>query len=415
VEKVRLWDHPEIETIACGRACDNPLAMRFNSFVEDTELPPLLEMSARAGELAAAGADVIRLDQGAVDIPPPPEFVAAVGEALDDELLHRYTPDPGLPELRAALAGYLGDRLGVGYDPGTEIIVTAGANQGCFAALMALVEPGDEVLLPSPWYFNHAMTLTALGAVPVAVPTRADQGFAPSPAEVAAAISPRTRGLVLVNPNNPTGACYHDGLIRELTGLVIERGLWLLADQTYHELYFGTDRPLSPAAIDAARDSVVTVTSFSKSLGLSGWRLGVLAGPAALITEVLKVQDCVVISANRPGQVGLLATLPAAERHAERVRSELGARRDLLVTALREAGLDDFVEPGGSLFLLLRLPGTADDQSFCRRLLDEAQVVAVPGSALGPGGAGSIRISFGTTGAERLSEAVGRIAAKLAV
>jgi aspartate/methionine/tyrosine aminotransferase len=293
--------------------------MRFNSFVEDTELPPLLELSARAGELAAAGADVIRLDQGAVDIPPPLEFVAAVGEALEDDLIHRYTQDPGLPELRTALAGYVDDCLGVRYDPATELIVTAGANQGCFAALMALVEPGDEVLLPSPWYFNHAMTLTSLGAVPVAVPTRAERGYQPDPADVEAAITPHTRGLVLVNPNNPTGVCYPEGLVRELTGLVIDRGLWLLADQTYHELYFGVDRPLSPAAIEGARDRVVTATSFSKSLGIAGWRLGVLAGPARLITQVLKVQDCVVISPNHPGQVGLMAALPAAERHAEEV------------------------------------------------------------------------------------------------
>jgi aspartate/methionine/tyrosine aminotransferase len=373
-------------------------------------MPPLVELSARALELADRGADVIRLDQGAVDIPPPSEFIERVAEALDDPVVHRYTPDPGLPELRAALARYAVERLGVSYDPETEIIVTAGANQGCFAALMALVEPGDEVLLPSPWYFNHAMTLTALGAVPMPVPTSVDDGFAPSPDALAAAITPHTRGLVLINPNNPTGARYDDESVRRLTALIVERDLWLLSDQTYHEVHYGPSPPLSPASMPDARTRVVTACSFSKSLGLAGWRLGFLAGPAALIEQALKVQDCVVISANRPGQEGLLAALPVVDRHSDLVRRELCDRRDRLVAALRPEGLDDFAEPGGSLFLFLRLPGAVDDWAFCRRLLEEQHVVAVPGSVFGPGGEGSIRLSFGSTSADRLAEAVQRIA-----
>jgi aminotransferase len=387
--------------------------LRFSSNVARTELPPLVELSARARELADVGADVIRLDQGAVDIPPPREFVDAVRRALDDETVHRYTPDPGLPDLRSALADYLADRFGVDHDPSTEVIVTAGANQGCFAALMALVEPGDEVLLPAPWYFNHAMTVTALGAVPVPVPTAVADSFAPDPDAVARAISSRTRGLVLVNPNNPTGARYADDLVSRLTGLIVERDLWLLADQTYHEVHFGDRSPLSPAAVTTARARVITATSFSKSLGLAGWRLGVLAGPADLIREVLKVHDCAVISASRPGQVGLLAALPVIDDHARLVRAELRDRRDRLMSELRAHGLETFCEPGGALFLLLRLPDQRDDWAFCRDLLDERHVVAVPGSAFGPGGNGSIRISFGSASSDRIAEATRRIATKV--
>ncbi|MBD3873562.1 MAG: pyridoxal phosphate-dependent aminotransferase, partial [Acidobacteria bacterium] len=264
-----------------------------------------------------------------------------------------------------ALARYAAQRLGVECDPERELIVTAGANQGCFATLMALVEPSDEVLLPSPWYFNHAMTLTALGAVPVPVPTSAEEKFVPTPDAVAAAITPQTRGLVLVNPNNPTGACYGDGLVERLVNLAIERDLWILSDQTYHELYYGAEPPLSPAAIPGARDRVVTAGSFSKSLGLAGWRLGFLAGPADFLDEVLKIQDCSVICAARAGQEGLLAVLPEAKQHVTRVRDTLRDRRDRLVVSLRAAGLETFVEPAGSLFLLLRLPGVGDDMAFC--------------------------------------------------
>ncbi len=384
--------------------------MRINSNVCRTAMPPLVELPRRAGVLAEEGADIIRVDQGAVDVPPPPAFVERVAEALRDPDVHRYSPDPGLPELRSALARYAAQRLGVECDPKRELIVTAGANQGCFAALMALVEPGDEVLLPSPWYFNHAMTLTALGAVPVPVPTSEEHGFAPTPNAVAAAITPQTRGLVLVNPNNPTGACYGDDLVRRLVELAVERDLWILSDQTYHELHYGTEPPLSPAAVPGASDRVITACSFSKSLGLAGWRLGFLAGPADLLDEVLKIQDCSVICAGRAGQEGLLAALPEAEQHITRMRDTLRDRRDRLVTSLRAAGLETFVEPAGSLFILLRLPGMGDDMAFCHRLLEEQHVVAVPGSAFGPGGEGSIRLSFGATPPQRLDEVVHRIA-----
>ncbi len=387
--------------------------MRFNRNVVKTEMPPMVELARRSVELAQQGADVIRLDQGAVDIGPPPVFVERVFEALTDPDVHRYSPDPGLPKLRDALARYGSEHFGVEWEPGSEIVVTAGANQACFAALMTLVEPGDEVLLPAPWYFNHAMAVTAFGAIPVPVPTRAEEGFAPTAGEVARAITPRTRVLVLINPNNPTGARYNDDLIRKLAALAVEKDLWILSDQTYHELHFGTSPPLSPAAVAGARDRIVTVGSFSKSLGLAGWRLGFLAGHAKLVAETMKIQDCSVICAGRAGQEGLRAALPDAQVHVERVRSVLRERRDGLMAALKDANLDYFVEPGGSLFLFLRVPGVRDDWTFCRRLLEEQHVVAVPGRVFGPGGEGSIRLSYGSTSPDGLAQAATRVATAL--
>ena len=387
--------------------------MRFNRNVLGTEMPPLVDLARRAGELAAQGIDVIRADQGAVDVPPPAVFIERVAEVLKDPTCHRYSPDPGLPELRAALSRYGSERLGVEWDPDREIMATTGANQACFAALLALVEPGDEVLLPSPWYFNHEMMLTAIGAVPVAVPTTAAGGFAPDPNAVARAITSRTRGIALVNPNNPTGAVYNADHIQSLVTLAVERDLWILSDQTYHEIHFGNHPPLSPAAVPGARESVITVVSFSKSLGLAGWRLGFLAGPEKLVGEVLKIQDCSVICAARAGQEGLLAALPEAGQHVARLRGTLRDRRDTLVASLRSAGMTDVIAPEGSLFLFLRLPGVSDVWAFCQRLLEEQHVVAVPGSAFGPGGEGSIRVSFGSTSGARLAEAARRIAAAL--
>jgi aspartate/methionine/tyrosine aminotransferase len=387
--------------------------MRFNSNVRRTEMPPLVELPRRAAELAEQGADVIRVDQGAVNLAPPEAFVERVVTALSEPEAHRYSPDPGLPELRAALSRYAAESLDVECDPHREVIVTAGANQACFACLMTLVEPGDEVLLPSPWYFNHVMTLTALGAIPVPVPTKRSGGFAPHLDEIAALVTPRTRGVALVNPNNPTGVCYPEQLIRDLVELAKERNLWILSDQTYHELCYAAASPLSPAAVRGSRDHVITVSSFSKSLGLAGWRLGFLVGSAELVDEVLKIQDSSVICASRIGQEGLVAALVEAEEHMKRVRGTLRERRDRLVASLEAAGLDRFVKPEGALFLFLDLPGEDDDLAFCHRLLEEHQLVAVPGRAFGPEGAGSIRISFGSVPTEHLDEVVRRIGAIL--
>jgi len=370
----------------------------------------MVELARRAVELAQQGADIIRVDQGAVDLAPPPAFRDRVIEVLTQPDVHRYAPDPGLPELRTALGRYLADRFGVVWDPGSEIVVTAGANQACFAALLAVAEPGDEVLLPSPWYFNHAMAVTAIGALPVPVEAGADEDFVPTVEAVKATITSRTRVLVLVNPNNPTGACYEGDLIWELAELAVEKDLWILSDQTYHELHFGTALPLSAAAVSGARNRVITVGSFSKSLGLAGWRLGFLSGPAELVEEVLKIQDCSVICATRAGQEGLLAALPGIEEHVMRVRETLRERRDRLVAALRSDGLESFIEPAGSLFLFLNLPDLKDDRAFCHRLLEEQHVVAVPGCVFGPDGKGSIRLSFGATSPDDLEEVAHRIA-----
>jgi aspartate/methionine/tyrosine aminotransferase len=395
-----------------GAGCDVAIgvSMKFNSNVMATEMPPMVELARRALELAEGGADVIRVDQGAVDVVPPAAFMERVTASMSDPAVHRYAPDPGLPGLRAALARYGADRFGVEWDPDTEIVATPGANQACFAALLAIAGPGDEVLLPAPWYFNHAMVVTAIGAVPVPVPTKSEDGFIPTSEAVSAAITPKTRALALVNPNNPTGVVYPDESIEELIALAIEHDLWVLADQTYHDLCFAGSTPLSPAAVPRARERVVTVCSFSKSLGLAGWRLGFVAGSPELVDQILKIQDCSVISAARSGQEGLLAALPGIADHTARVRTELVERRDRLVNALRAEHLDRFVEPEGSLFLFLRLPGGGDSLAFCQRLLEEKLVVAVPGSAFGTGGEGSIRISFGSASGAQLKEAVQRIA-----
>jgi aspartate/methionine/tyrosine aminotransferase len=385
---------------------------RISPHLLATDPPALTGLMARARELAAGG-ELINLAQAVVDYPPPMEFIEEVRRVAGDPAVHRYTPDPGLPALRAMLARHVAGRYGLDSDPESGLIVTPGANQACFSALAAVLEPGDEVIIPTPWYFNHAMTVQMLGGVVRPVPTSPGDGHLPDPAQVARAVSPRTKAVVLVNPNNPTGSRYPDQWIREMADLLAGRRIWVVADQTYQEMVYEGQRPLSIGSLPGMADWTVTAGSFSKSLSLAGWRIGFLAGPPALLEQVLKIHDSSVISAAHVTQLGLMAALPVIDEHLERVMPRLKSRRDALMESLDRFPALRAAVPGGSPFVLVHLPEGMDDAVFSSRLLEEARVAAVPAGGMGPGGASALRLSFAATGEEQLAEAgrrIGRLA-----
>jgi len=382
--------------------------LRISPHLLATDPPALTALMARARELAAEG-ELVNLAQAVVDFPPPGEFIDEVRRAAGDPAVHRYTPDPGLPELRELLAKYIGERYGMDVDPHDGLLVTPGANQACFSALAALLVPGDEVLVPSPWYFNHAMTVQLLGGVVRALPTAPEQGHVPDLGAMAEALSARTKAVVLVNPNNPTGSRYPDDWVRELGDLLRGREIWVVADQTYQELVYEGQRPCSIGSLPGMTGRTVTAGSFSKSLSLAGWRAGFLAGPPALVEQVLKIHDSSVISAAHVTQRGLMAALPAVDRHLEDVLPRLRRRRDALTASLRGFPAIRAARPGGSVFVLAHLPAGIDDAAFSVRLLEEQRVAAVPAGGMGPGGQSALRLSFAATGAESLAEAGRRI------
>ncbi len=399
------------------------MSLQINRHLLATPAPPLAPLMQRAAELRAAGEDVLVLAQAMVDFAPPPAYTRALAEALGrgEPELHHYAPDPGLPELRAQLGRYLRAGFGIAADPERELLVTPGANHAAFMALAALLEPGDDVLLPSPWYFNHEMSVRMLGARPIGVPADAPAGYVPSIDRIRAAWTPRTRVLALVNPNNPTGACCDAAWIRRLGAALAEdsrwQGVWLLADQTYQELYFTGQRPLSCAALPELRERTVTVGSFSKCFGLAGWRLGFLAAPAALVEQVLKIQDSSVICAPRAAQWALARTLgdPSLDEYLAHKRALLRRRRDaLLAPLLREetsgGGRIRVAVPGGACFAFLTLPAGVDGERFAWRLLETGKVATVAGTPFGPSWTHHLRLSFGsgteqalTAGAERIA------------
>jgi aspartate aminotransferase len=404
--------------------------MRIASRVRGTSAPPLTRLTERAARLRDAGRELCVLAQAMVDYAPPRAFTRALEEALNAGRrdLHAYAPDPGLPPLREALGRYLTRSFGLDVDPAREILVTPGANHAGFQALSALLEPGDEALLVTPWYFNHEMTVRLLGARVRTVMADAANGFVPSVTQVGAAWTKRTRVLVLINPNNPTGARYPDAWLRALGETLARderwREVWVLSDQTYQELVFEGGHPLSPAAVAPLRGRVLTVGSFSKSFALAGWRLGFLAGPADFLDEVLKIQDSSVICAPRAAQWGLAAALEAGDEtrdYLEEKRALLRRRRDALLTPLLADGRLQVQVPGGACFAFVGLPetrdrvaagtpvtcdagapGASDGERFAWELMERTGIVVVPGIHFGPEWGRFVRISFGTEGETRL-------------
>lgn len=396
--------------------------MQFARSTQETEAPPLSPIMENVARLRAAGRDPIVLAQAMVDAPPPDVFTRSLAEALarGDGELHHYAPDPGLPELRAVLADYLARAFSITADPEREILITPGANHAAYIALAAILDPGDEVICISPWYFNHVMSVRLLGARLRSVATSPADDFVPQIDEILAALTARTKAIILVNPNNPSGACYPDEWVREFARAISEapqaREVWLLCDQTYQEIFYESGRPASLASVPALRGRVATVGSFSKCFALAGWRVGFLAGPSDLIAEALKVQDSTVICAPRPAQWAIARTLEqvtAVTGYFARLRQLLQMRRDALVDGLAGEPRLSVMRPGGSCFVMLRLPADVAAAAFADALMQDDAVATVPGPHFGLDWSTALRLSFGTELPARLAEAGARIKSRL--
>ncbi len=395
--------------------------MKISRRVHSTMDPPLTGLMAECRRRAAQGRDVISLAQAVVDYDPPDAFLKALADGLEDpgSLIHRYTPDPGLDELREALSRYLGPAFGLDADPREEILVTPGANHAAYTALSAVLDQGDEALLLAPYYFNHQMTVRLAGGVPRVLDGDPEEGFLPPVSGIAEAWTPRLRCLVLVHPGNPTGTVIPPGWIRELAELITLdprwEDVWLVTDQTYQEIYLEGERPLSPASITGMRERTLTVGSFSKSLALAGWRLGFLCGPASFVSEAIKIHDTSVICASHPAQFALAAALddPGLDAYLEEKRRLLRKRRDALLTPLKSDGRLNVQVPAGACFAFVGLPDGTEAAGFCRELLEEQDVAAVPGAAFGESWAAFMRIGFGHLPETRLEEGAARILRQL--
>jgi aspartate/methionine/tyrosine aminotransferase len=378
--------------------------------------PALIDLIGRAcAERRRAGGRLFPLAQAVPDFPPPPHVQEALRTALADDATHRYTVDPGLRELRRAIASVLGRSRGADWDPDEQVLVTAGANLAFAEVLPALADPGDEVLLLSPYYMNHGMAVELLGNTVVEVPLDPARGFAVDFDALARAATPRARVLVIVNPSNPIGSVLGRGEVLRLLEFAALRDLWVVSDETYED--FVLEPPpegwASAAAFPDHAGRVVVLGSFSKSAGLSGWRVGWIAGPAGLVHEVLKCHDTFIICAPVAAQRGALAALQGDRGWLEPLRAELGRRRRTVLEALAASpGLEAATDASrGAMFVLVRPRGASlrDSTATALDLIRETGVALVPGAAFGRCGEGWLRLSFAAAGSETLRDALAEL------
>jgi aminotransferase len=314
-----------------------------------------------------------------------------------------------LPALREAVARHLEAQNGITADPDREICITVGAMEALSAAMLTVVERGDEVILPSPNYASHIEQILLAEGVPVFVPLHtADWGL--DVEGIRRAITPRTKAIVLCNPHNPTGANFAREDLQEIARLAVEHDFFVISDETYDFLVYDGQSPFSLASLPELRDRIIATFSFSKKYAMTGWRVGYVYCSEGLLDQIMKIHDAVAICAPALSQYAALAALEGPQDCVAEIRAVLQRRRDLACDRLN--GLSeffDYVRPRGAYYLMMRTkaPGV-DSMTFALRLLHEARVITIPGAAFGPTGEHHLRISFGGSEAE-IEEAFHRI------
>jgi len=377
--------------------------------VRELVAPQFDIINSRAAAWRERGADVVNLGQAVPGFPPPAAALAAAVNALADGNTHVYSADAGLPELRETLCRRLASQLQVRVEPEREMIITAGANQALLLALLTLLEPGDEVVLPSPYFMNHEMAVRAVGAVPVEAPLAEDTGFALHLADLEPFLSSHTRAVVVVSPNNPTGAVYSPAELEKVGRAMLARGIYVLADETYMHFVYETARHYSLASLPEWRAGVLVCGSFSKSFAMTGWRAGYLIAPAEVITEALKIQDAMVICAPVITQKAVLAAATTEWNYSQQFLPELNARRRYVRDRLKEIPSLAWHPTEGGFFAFVRVAGCDDAERLAMDVLDREHVVTIPGNFFGRSGQGFLRLSYGAVDIPALREAFDRL------
>ena len=373
-------------------------------------LPPFDVLNRKAADLRAAGHDVISLGQAVPGFGPPRAALEAARRALDDADAHRYSPDAGIASLRDALCAKLRAHRDVSATL-DDVIITAGGNQAFMLAAMTLIDPGDEVVLASPYFVNHEMAIRAIGALPIEAPMPEKDGFRARWSALAPHVTSRTRAVVLCSPSNPTGASIQSDELTRIVSELAARGVIVIADETY--LHFQDEdvapRCPSAAAVDGWRDNVVAVGTFSKSFGMTGWRVGYLIADRLVCEQSLKIQDAMIICAPTISQIAVEAAIRDDWDYAVAFRGDLRERRTMLLTGIRSIPRLHWTPTSGGFFAFVSVAGCTDSAELAADILERAHVVTIPGSTFGKAGEGHLRLSYGAASVEQLQEACRRL------
>ena len=368
------------------------------------ELPP--SGIRRFFNLAAEMEDVISLGVG------EPDFLTPWN--IREEAIHTlekgrtvYTANAGLMELRREIGRYLKRRYGLEYDPVTQILVTVGGSEAIDLALRAIIEPGDEVLIPEPSFVAYKPCAVMAGGRAVPVPLRGETGFKLTVSDLEPLVNERSKVLIFPYPGNPTGATMYEEDMRELCEWIRKKDLFVLSDEIYSELtYDGTHTSI--ASMPGMSERTLVINGFSKAFSMTGWRLGYGAGPKDLLEQMTKIHQYAIMCAPTTSQYAAVEALRGCDRAVEEMRREYNRRRRLVVESLREMGLS-CNDPGGAFYVFPSIRSTGmTSEAFCQDLLKHKKIAVVPGDAFGASGEGYVRISYAYS-VEQLRTALGRI------
>ena len=358
-------------------------------------------------DIAATMDDVISLGIGEPDfVTPEPVLQAGINSLRAGHT--KYTSNNGTIELRTGIAKHLKWLYGVEYDPGLEVLVTVGVSEAQYLALTAIINPGDEVIVPQPCFVSYAAEVSLAGGTPVPIATRVENNFQVTAAEIENAITPRTKALLIGYPSNPTGAILERETLEAIAQVVQKHDILVISDEIYDRLIYDTEHVCVPS-LPGMWERTILLGGFSKAYAMTGWRLGYAAAPTEILGAMKKIHQYTVMSAPTTAQDAALVALERGEEAVEQMRQRYDRRRRLIVDGLNSIGLKCF-EPQGAFYAFPSVRGSGmDDAEFAERLLDEERVAVIPGRAFGIGGAGYVRCSYATA-YDKIEAALERIA-----
>jgi aminotransferase len=357
-------------------------------------------------DIVATMKDVISLGIGEPDFVTPEPIIEAGIRALHAGETH-YTSNAGLFELRKAITDHIHKTYDVEYDPTTEAIITVGVSEALYLTMTALLNPGEEVIIPTPCFVSYQAEVTLAGGVPVEVPTFVQDGFQVKPDRLEAVITSHTKAILLGYPNNPTGAVYTREVLLEIASIAEKHDLIVISDELYDQLVYGVQHVCFPA-LPAMRSRTILLGGFSKNYAMTGWRAGFACGPAEIIQGLVRIHQYTIMSAPTMSQMAALEAILHGQPFVDQMREEYDRRRKLIVPGLNQLGLPTF-EPRGAFYAFPNVAITGmDDETFAKKLLDEERVAVVPGNSFGAGGEGYVRCSYATA-YEKIEEALIRM------
>ncbi|TFG34687.1 pyridoxal phosphate-dependent aminotransferase [Candidatus Thorarchaeota archaeon] len=378
--------------------------MKFRTV--DIMPPPILKLT-EAAKRFVASPDFLDLSQGLPGHIPPDEPLAAVRGLMSHPSTHLYTPNQGLLELREALALYLRQNFGFDINPMDELVITADAKNAFAGTIMTLLEPKENIIMLTPYHFKSAMAIHLAGGKVKEVPCT--PSFQIDVDRIAKAIDKDTRGIVLVSPNDPTGAVYDRDAVEQVVDICLEHDLALISDETYSRMVFDGFSHHSPRLRRDATENIIALGSFSKDFGMSGWRVGYVIGPKLFVDEFLKVQDTISICASTAGQLLALEILKNGLDAVELELERLNLLRELAYLRIREIDQLIATRTSGTFYIFPKVKGCKNSRALAMDILQSTGTLVLPGTIFGAAGEGHIRISIGPLTPEAVDEAFDRL------